>query len=244
MEDIRVETAQNVTVNYKIASIWDRMAALAIDFLIQLIIFGFGVFIISRFFSGERALLITMGIVFIPVIFYHFICETTMNGQSIGKKIMMIKVIKTDGSQPTIGSYFLRWIMRLIEIDMLSGSLALATILFNGKGQRLGDIAAGTTVVKIEERSSLRKTILTDLNSDYEPVYKEVSRLSDADIRIIKEVLDQIDKGYDWEVYSKMLGKTGNAIAKKMDVVPQQKNVLEFLNTVIRDYNAMTAHLP
>lgn len=242
MEDIRVDTAQNVAVDYKIASIWDRIAAITIDFLIQLIIFGTGTIIITNLVSGEKAILISIGVVFVPVIFYHFICETTMNGQSFGKKVMMIKVIKKDGSQPTIGAYFLRWIMRLIEVDMMSGSLALATILINGKGQRLGDMAAGTTVVKIENRSSLKRTILTDLNSNYQPVYKEVSKLNDADIRIIKEVLDQMNKGYEREVFSKMLQKTAGAIAVKMEVMPQQ-NSLEFLNTVIKDYNALMANI-
>ncbi len=243
MEDIRVDTAQNVVVDYKVAGIVDRMAALVIDIVIQLSIFGFGMYIAMQFLSGEKGFLISAAVISVPVIFYHFICETTMNGQSFGKKFMLIKVIKKDGSQPTIGAYFLRWILRLIEVDMLSGSLALAVILINGKGQRLGDIAAGTAVVKIQNKSSLNKTILTDLNADYKPIFKEASRLNDSDIRIIKEVLDQMNKGYEWATYSRMLRKTSDAISGKMGVSPQQ-NPLEFLKTVIRDYNALMANIP
>lgn len=243
MEDIRVDTAQNVVVDYKVAGIVDRMAALVVDIIIQGSIFGFGMYIAMHFVSGVRSTIIAAMIVAVPVIFYHFICETTMNGQSFGKKFMLIKVIKKDGSQPTIGAYFLRWILRLVEVDMLSGSLALAVILINGKGQRLGDIAAGTTVVKIQNNSSLNRTILTDLNTDYKPVYKEAVRLNDPDIRIIKEVLDQMNKGYESDTYLKMLVKTSDAIARKMGV-NSPPNPLEFLKTVIRDYNALMANIP
>ncbi len=243
MEDIRVDTAQNVAVDYKVAGIVDRMAALAIDIVIQLSILGIGMYIAMQFLSGEKGFLISLSIISVPVLFYHFICETTMNGQSFGKKFMLIKVIKKDGSQPTIGAYFLRWILRLIEVDMMSGSLALAVILINGKGQRLGDIAAGTAVVKIINKSSLNKTILTDLNVDYKPVFKEAARLNDSDIRIIKEVLDQMNKGYESDTYLKMLIKTSAAIAGKMGV-NSPRNPLEFLKTVIRDYNALMANMP
>lgn len=238
MEGIKVETSQNVAIDYKIASIVDRMVALGIDIVIQLSVYLVGLFTASTFLSGSKAMIVAAAILSVPVLFYHFICETTMNGQSFGKKALNIKVIKKDGSQPTIGSYFLRWILRLIEVDMLSGSLALITIIANGEGQRLGDMAAGTTVIKLESKNRLKDTIYSDIDINYTPVYREVSRLADGDIQIVKDVLDHVNKGYEWKTYTKMIWKTRDLIAHKMEINPQQ-NALEFLKTVLKDYNAV-----
>ena len=51
-------------------------------------------------------------ILYLPFFFYDFLCEIFLNGQSIGKKILKIKVVKIDGTQPGLGSYFLRWIYK------------------------------------------------------------------------------------------------------------------------------------
>ncbi|PIO47659.1 MAG: hypothetical protein CMR00_08990 [[Chlorobium] sp. 445] len=46
-------------------------------------------------------------LIFLPTMFYDLLFETFMNGQSIGKKPMNIKVIKVDGTQPSFLSYFI-----------------------------------------------------------------------------------------------------------------------------------------
>ena len=81
-------------------------------------------------------------IVNLPTTFYSLIFEIAMNGQTPGKYLNKIRVVKIDGSKPTLGSYLTRWLLRIIDIWFFTGSVAVFTILFNGKGQRLGDIAA------------------------------------------------------------------------------------------------------
>ncbi len=99
-------------------------------------------------------------ILFLPLFFYHLLCETYLNGQSFGKKIMKMRVVKLDGTQAGIGSYFLRWILAPIDIYFTYGSVGLVTMIVNGKGQRLGDLAAHTTVVKLKAETKLDDTIL------------------------------------------------------------------------------------
>ena len=241
MQTIEIQTAQNVNIEYPVASIGDRVVAAIID---QLIMVGY---LIAIIFLYIWLLNVTEGsaiyfpvayfvILFLPLFFYHLLCETYLNGQSFGKKIMKMRVVKLDGSQAGIGSYFLRWILAPIDIYFTYGSVELITMLINGKGQRLGDLAANTTVVKLKTEARLDDTILQATPVNYEVKFPEVSNLSDKDISVVKEVLDLNYKQPDVVVYEKILHKTKEAIEKKIGV-NSNMHPLTFLDTVLKDYN-------
>ena len=78
--------------------------------------------------------------------------------------------------------------LRLIDITLASGSIAILTILLNGKGQRLGDIAAGTTVISEKKIISINDTIAVDIPEEFKPTFPQVTLLSDKDIQTIKEL--------------------------------------------------------
>src|SRR5690606_39594735 len=91
-------------------------------------------------------------IIFSPIIFYTLVCESLMSGQTIGKKIMKIRVIKIDGYQASFGDYLVRWLFRVVEIVIFQGVIAVMAIIFSGKNQRLGDTVSGTAVVSLKNK--------------------------------------------------------------------------------------------
>jgi uncharacterized RDD family membrane protein YckC len=235
MNHLNIETTHHVQIDYPPAGIGVRIGAFLLDIFIQGIYLLFTLTLVFEVAPGSGWLIILVTL--LPVLFYHLAFALLFNGQSLGKKALDIKVIKTDGTPATFGSYLLRWIFRLIEITASTGMIAFFTILFNGKGQRLGDIAAGTTVVKTKKSTDLSDTLYADIEERYTPTYSEVAILDDNDISVIKEVLN--DGGqYDRRTYEVMLLKTRNAIQRKMGIdTPQEKNPIEFLRTVVKDYN-------
>src|SRR5690606_7002028 len=120
--------------------------------------------------------------------------EIFLNGQSLGMRIRKIKVIRLDGKELTIGNCLLRWILRPVDILICGGGIAVISISLPAHGQRLGDIAAGTTVVKTKTNSDLKEVILDFSDPDYTPVYPEVARLSDKDMELIKETILVLEK--------------------------------------------------
>jgi len=241
MQTIEIQTAQNVNIEYPVASVGDRVVAAIID---QLIMIGY---LIAFIFVYIWILNITEGtslefpvayfiIFFLPLFFYHLICETFLNGQSFGKKIMKMRVVKTDGSQAGIGSYFLRWILAPIDLYFTYGAIGLITMLVNGKGQRLGDLAANTTVVKLKAEVKLDDTILLTTPANYEVMFPQVSALSDKDIAIVKAVLDMNYKNPDIILYEQMLQKAKTAIEMKTGINSSLRPIA-FLDTVLKDYN-------
>jgi len=241
MQTIEIQTTQNVHIEYPVASVGDRVVAGLID---QLIMIGY---LIAIIFFYIWLLNVTEGssfsypvayfvILFLPLFFYHLLSEMYLNGQSFGKKLMKMRVVKLDGTQAGIGSYFLRWILAPIDIYFTYGSVGLVTMIVNGKGQRLGDLAAHTTVVKLKAETKLDDTILRATPVNYEVKFPQVSALNDKDISLVKEVLDLNYKKPDIIVYTRILNKTKEAIEKKIGV-STNLHPLTFLDTVLKDYN-------
>lgn len=238
METVAFDTSQNVRVKYKVAGIGDRVLAAMIDLLV---IFAFSVVIIllGSFVRkiSQQYWITFMSIFFLPVMFYHLICEVWMNGQSIGKKNANIKVVRIDGSQATFICYFLRWLFRIIDIDLSGGSVALITMIINGKGQRLGDMAAGTTVVETKSAISLKDTIFETIEDNYKVVFPEAGQLDDKIIELIKEVLNtNIDYNRHRFVDINLYLKTQKMVEKKTGI-KSHMHPKKFLTTVIKDYN-------
>ena len=241
MQSIEIQTAQNVNIEYPVASVGDRIVAAIID---QLIMIGY---LIAVIFFYIWLLNVTEGspfyypvayfvILFLPLFFYHLLCETFLNGQSFGKKIMKMRVVKLDGSQAGVGSYFLRWILAPIDLYFTYGSVGLVTMLINGKGQRLGDLAANTTVVKLKAEARLDDTILRATPVNYEVKFPQVTALTDKDISIVKAILDMNYKNPDVMMYERMLQKAKEAVERKTGISSTLSPII-FLDNVLKDYN-------
>lgn len=238
MQKIQIETTQNVTVEYEIAGVGRRLAASMIDGIIETGYLIAAIMSLTFFRSLTNGIsgIYLIFILFIPVIFYDLLCETLMNGQSFGKKSMKIKVVRLDGGQPTFLNYFLRWLLRIVDFYISYGAVAFITILVNGKGQRLGDLAANTTVIWLKTDTSLQDTILTEVQDNYQVKFQEASALSDRDAGIIKEVIEAWNETEYEDTHEKVLLRTKEVIAGKLGIVTQMP-ALPFLQTILKDYN-------
>ena len=235
MATVQINTAQNVTLNYDVASVGARMLAGLLD-----VIFMYAYVLLIFYFLDATDLLVDIEewqfiILILPYLFYHFILDLMFNGQSFGKMITKIKVIKADGSQAGIGSYFLRWLFGLFEIHMSGGTAAAIAILFNGKGQRLGDMAAGTRVISLKPKTSLTKdTILAPVTDDYQPQFVQVKKLSDKDVEIIAKAYKKAisDKNY------KLVNQLADKIKATTGIQTEMPNI-QFVETVLKDYSKL-----
>jgi len=244
MSNIKINTVQNVDVEFKVANVGERILAYLLDSLIVAFYFFVIIMIVASFTSGlananETLMIILVLIVLIPVFFYHLALEIIFNGQSFGKMALKIKVIRLDGESPTIGNYLLRWLLRLVDISISQGGVAVLTILLNEKGQRLGDLAAGTTVVKLKQVTTLKDTVYAKLEQPektqedtYQVMYPQVSNLSDEDIAMIREITNTAHKTENLEALAKLFEK----LKEVLNVQPEGTSI-EFIKQIIKDYN-------
>lgn len=232
MDNISIHTTQNVDIEYQLASIGDRILATLLDYLFFLAYFLLIVLIAALTTWEIFDSMALVSILVLPILFYDLICEVFFQGKSFGKMIMKIKVVMLDGTQANFGAYLLRWLLRIIDMRLFGGALALIAILINGKGQRIGDMAAGTTVIKMKQKVQLSDTIFNKLKPDYLLVFPEVSRLTDNDVAIIKEVMQVCVQSNNFEAIDKLVLKTKATMGVTSDLPHSQ-----FLSVVIQDYN-------
>jgi uncharacterized RDD family membrane protein YckC len=232
MQDFQIESAQNVGIKHKVAGISDRFLAWLLDIVVLV-----GYVILASIGMGALNLPTAMDWVYalvlgLPYLMYHLLMETFAYGQSLGKMALKIRVVKLDGSKAGFSDYLLRWLLRIIDMGMSMGSVAVVTMLLNGKGQRLGDIAAKTTVISEKRQVSYRDTIYVELPENYQPKYPQVNIFSDLEIQTIKKIFRRAKLSSNHKVILALSRKT----AKMMEVTPEERPV-DFLEIVIRDYN-------
>ncbi len=240
---VQVHTAQNVTIEYEVASLGDRILASITDSLLV------GAVAVGAFFGftlidmSDDLMMILLVALVVPLLCYHLLCELFMNGQSFGKKLRQIRVVRVDGGQPTFGNYLIRWITRFFEVQIFYGVPATLAVAMGEKGQRLGDMAAGTCVVKIDDRIQVGDTIFSHLDADYELMYPNVTVLTDEDVTIVKEVLQSVRSRRRGVETKRLLISTAGVIARKLGVqVVDPPQV--FLERVLKDFNFEEGRLP
>ena len=231
MNTIKVKTTQNVEVEYAIASLGDRILAFLIDGAVSFSWIFFCTMLIQVIGTENQAAMITMSLVMIlPLVFYHLLSEILLHGQSIGKKARDIKVIRLSGQAPSLGDYLLRWVFRLIEV-LPYGIIAMVTIAANGRGQRLGDLAAGTTVIRLQ--AITRRPYFAVITDDNHVVtYPEVSVLTDRDMALIRKLLFKSLQHKNAVLLERLAQQTRQVMDVAADLPDEQ-----FLRLVIRDYH-------
>ncbi|HEY2581862.1 MAG TPA: RDD family protein [Mucilaginibacter sp.] len=240
MQTVKITTPQNIDIDYEIAGIGERILARLIDgaFFVIIIVLGLIIAALTRSFNSTVVIIVLLVIYAILFVFYDLICEITMNGQSLGKRVMKIKVISLDGARPSFGQYLLRWLFRIVDFSLTSDLCALICVAASDKKQRVGDMVAGTTLIKTEPRTSINNLVFTPMDDNYVPVFKEVTQLNDHDITLIQEVIrNYFNNGNTEVVY--------NAAVRVTEIlsvdVPKEMDGLQFLQTVVKDYSHIVA---
>lgn len=236
-----------MNINFQAASVGDRIIAQLLDLLVKAayvivvyFIFFYLIGLNEYLDSADNWSVMAVVMLFgLPVIFYSLVQESLMEGQTFGKKIMKIKVIKLDGYQAGFGDYLMRWLFRLIEISIGSGIIGLIAISLSSKNQRLGDMAAGTAVISLKNNININHTILQEIDADYVPTYPLVIKLSDNDARIIKETFESALKVKDFRLIYKLRQK----IESVTGIKSQSDSDSEFMKTVLKDYNYYTRNM-
>jgi uncharacterized RDD family membrane protein YckC len=247
MSELSINTTQNVKINFIAASVGERLGSYFIDLLIKisyvivvLLVFFYGLHFDKLFDKLDSWSVMSILLFFyLPIMLYSITLESVFEGQTIGKKLVKIKVVKIDGYQAGFGDYLIRWFFRLIDFTLLYGLVGLIAVVTSKKAQRLGDMAAGTAVITLKNKIDISHTILEEIGDAYVPTYPLVIKLSDNDMRIIKETFQKADAKNDHEMIYKLVAK----IESVTGIKNQSGNNSDFLRVILKDYNFYTQNM-
>jgi uncharacterized RDD family membrane protein YckC len=234
-------TTQNVTIEYPLAGISDRVFAFIIDFIIILAIY-FVVNIIGQFVIPNKYFQYLFYFTFFPVfIFYSLASEYFRNGQSWGKQFIGLKVVKINGSEARISDYVARWVFRIVDIYFSLGTVGMFLINSTVRAQRLGDIVANTTVIKIKPAYSPSLSHIENIKTvdNYEPVYGQVVQMSEVEMLEIKNILQEI-KRYPNQSHRRQLEELRNYLCDRLHIQVNDQTDHAFIQQLINDYIVLT----
>jgi len=234
MQTVTIQTTQNIDIDYEVAGLGERVLARLID-IGAFIALGLIELFLSLF-AGWRGTAATVLIFSFLVlyVFYDLACEMFFNGQSFGKRMMKIKVISISGSRPNISQYVLRWLFRIVDFALTSGLCALISVAVSEKKQRVGDLVAGTTLIKTKPRTEFGNLVFAPVDQTYTPVFTQVTELKDDDIVLIHDVLASFNKTGNGVLVYNMAKRVKDHLSI---VTPAQMTDYQFLRAVINDYN-------
>jgi uncharacterized RDD family membrane protein YckC len=237
MQSVSVQTAQNVNIRYEAASVGERILAFILDTIVR-VLYSIAISMLMAQLGMESSELLYL-LLISPALVYYLWMEIFFGGQSLAKMAMGMKVVMMDGSRPSLGAYLMRWVLRIIDVTLFTGGVAVLTILINGKGQRLGDIAANTTVVRLQKNMEVKRhELLKRMPESYEVTFDNVTQLSDTDIAVILEALS-IHK----TTANKKPVMAAEQRVKELCEIESDLPSVKFLYTVVKDYNFLTSGL-
>lgn len=240
MKTIEIKTTQNVVLQYELADLRERIVAFLIDSAI--LIFGLSILVnvFAQVFTGttmEALVYLCLAV----YIFYSLAFEALNRGQTPGKMAMRIRVVKTTSGQATFTDYTARWVFRMVDIFFSFGGIASILIASSPKSQRIGDIVANTTVIKLTPRMNLTLQDILNIHApgSYKPEYTQAKQLMEQDALLIKTTLDRY-RIYNNDAHSEALAMLAEKIASILRIPQAEKNQQQFLETVLKDYVMLT----
>ena len=162
--EMQIETPENVILTYQLAGPAQRYLAYLIDLIIRMVtMFGLLMFVtpmLSMVLPGT-ALGLFLVMMFLNTWGYYTISEGFFKGQSIGKHVCGIRVIRDGGYPITFWPAVLRNLVRSADSILFYG-IGITSMLLTRRFQRLGDLAAGTVVIQERSVKLPRKPVILD----------------------------------------------------------------------------------
>jgi uncharacterized RDD family membrane protein YckC len=244
MKTILIHTTQYVGIEYRLAGLGERIAAFFIDFFAFLSFYVLGFFLFYRLARPDLSdIPDSVFLFFVPMalyILYHFLSESFWSGQTLGKKLLRLRVLRVDGEEPTNADHLIRALFQLPDNLLSLGVAAVVLISGTERSQRLGDMVANTTVIKTASQFSYSLNDILSIASDedYTVRYPEVRKYSDEDMLVVKECL-QRQARYRNGAHTHAVTELARRLQTQLGIETEQPP-REFLERVLRDYVYLT----
>lgn len=242
MQQVAIHTPQNVEIGFATADVGKRIFSRLVDGILafflgyMLLSFYDAYFAPHLYFSDSWSQIAVTQMILLPAYTYHLWFEILLHGKTPGKLLNKIQVMRIDGQPFSWENGLIRWMFTIIDWFPTMGITGFIAISSTKNSQRLGDLAAGTVVVSKAKQIGIEQTILLELKEDYQPKYSQVVRLSDNDMRIIKDSFEQAMRVKNTETIKKLRKKIEEVTQINDPNVPDNA----FIFTIMKDFNYFT----
>jgi len=256
---LNIDTPENVIFGYDVAGIGSRFLAALVDSIIillsQIIVFATLFFVLSSIYGNlddlddslMAWLMALIGLIAFGMLWgYYIFFELLWNGQSPGKRWVGLRVIRTDGTPITLSETIIRNLVRLVDFLPAYYGLGVVIMFINDQARRLGDLAAGTLVIRDQATVTLEsldtKTASRDLGlyaGQSIDLDLPVNRLTNADLRMAEEFLR---RRYQLANRQQLAGQIMRALYQRMDLSPDgmYHNPEDVIRQIVKNHQTAT----
>lgn len=187
---IAIATPEGVEVELTLAGLGSRFIAGVIDFLIQLFVIISLLLILRP--TGDAGAAIFTTASFLMIFFYDVLFEVLGRGRTIGKRWAGLRVVRAGGRPITLVRSALRNILRLVDILPGFYAVGMTSIFITSRNQRIGDLAAGSYVVRIRhgDQHRIRESGLSHIDPGPAATW-DVSAVSPEDLVAVRAFLER-----------------------------------------------------
>lgn len=230
-----VDTPENVTFGYHVAGIGSRFLAALVDtpiIIVLQVLVTLAVLLLTGIVFDDMSdmsqlwiwVVAALGLVAFAFLWgYYILFEMLWNGQSPGKRLVGIRVMRTDGTPITLSEAIIRNLVRLIDFLPAYYGVGVVTMFLDEQSRRLGDLAAGTIVIRDRSPVALENVVLKprlpDQGQALSPATLDlpIEQLTGRDIQIVEEYLL---RRADFSNRSDLASRLVRALFERMDLVP------------------------
>jgi uncharacterized RDD family membrane protein YckC len=245
MDTIEIMTAQNVRIEYTLATLRERIFASIVDMIvIMCLMLGFSLLLSTMNLFQLQTTWVLVGILGWGGLYivYQVACDAFLQGRTLGKMAQKLQTARIDGKQMSLSNSVLRALLSLVDTYYCGGVIAMMLVASTDKRQRLGDMAAGTTVINLQsaKKYRLQDVLSIDSQESYTPVYPQVRKLSEEDMLTIQQVLRRAYL-YRNAAQDAALTETTEHICQILEIpAVSYWHRAEFLRGLIKDYIVLT----
>ena len=243
MDNLLIDTPEQIPLEFPLAGIGSRSLALAVDTAIQavvgLVLAGIVFAVKSKLFKTPSrsawALALVVVIWFLLQSGYFALFETIWNGQTPGKRWTHLRVIQDSGRPITVYESFARNLLRIVDSLPALYGVAIISALLSAKSKRLGDYVAGTVVV--HERPAVLETGFGADSTASATLRYDVSRLTTEEFQLIEAFLlrrKQLTADVRAETGRKIIQRLSGRLEFTPDDTRNPEALLETLVTAYR----------
>jgi uncharacterized RDD family membrane protein YckC len=257
IDELRMETPEQIDVDLELVGLGSRLFAKVLDVILKIIITGF-LLIIVAIGIGESKLLdkpstFTIAILvagtYLLWLGYGVFFESRWNGQTPGKYLVGIRVIQEGGAPIDFRAAGIRNLLCVADMIPVFYILGAVLVLLTSRKQRLGDLAAGTIVIrerKVELGTEVEDALYDYSSDEYTFTTLQLAKLKPSDRSVLREFLrrsDDMDNAERWRLARRLadsfLEKTGYHMDEDF---PSGSAARRFLASLLRDYEQYLKH--
>lgn len=236
MGQTSITTGQHVRLEQTAASLFQRGLAWAIDLIVLFFgqLFIWPLLIAVDNISRDSNITMIMAVILEVVLSsYPLLMEVFNHGQTLGKKMCSIEVRRLDGTEPTLSDSIIRWLLLLI--DFFYFLIGMVFIIFTKNSQRIGDLAAGTTVVRKHQYGDLYFDLrdFDFVRKNYVPQFESAARLTPGQADLIQRSI-WID---NWDIKIRVQAKLVAKTKEWLQVDQGNHSDSSFLRKILSDYH-------